>query len=48
VPYNEKIAIDCFFLVGFSISGVGNADCSVAAKLFNSGQVNKEGIDAIE
>ena len=27
---------------------VGNADCSVAAKLFYSGQVNKEGIDAIE
>jgi hypothetical protein len=27
---------------------VRNADCSVAAKLFYSGQVNKEGIDAIE
>jgi hypothetical protein len=27
---------------------VGNADCSVAAKLFYSGQINKEGVDAIE
>ena len=27
---------------------VGNADCSAAAKLFYSGQVNKKGIDAIE
>lgn len=27
---------------------VGNADCSAAAKLFYSGQVNKEGVDAIE
>ena len=27
---------------------VGNADCSVAAKLFYSGQITKEGIDAIE